>query len=64
MKTIIRNGRVIDPSQKMDKKADVVIEDGRIADICGHAETAADEIIDAEGMWVVPGLIDLHVHFR
>lgn len=64
MKTIIRNGRVIDPSQKMDKKADVVIEDGRIADICEHAETAADEIIDAEGMWVVPGLIDLHVHFR
>lgn len=81
MKTIIKNGRVIDPSQNIDRTADLVIEDGIVTGIyeCTNNEyinnkytgasapadkQEADEVIDAKGMWVVPGLIDLHVHFR
>ena len=70
MKTIIKNGRVIDPSQMTDRVADIVVEDGMIKAVtepsgaAGSAADDADEIIDATGMWVVPGLIDTHVHFR
>lgn len=70
MKTIIKNGRVIDPSQMTDRVADIVVEDGIIKAVtepsgaAGSAADDADEIIDATGMWVVPGLIDTHVHFR
>ena len=70
MKTIIKNGRVIDPSQMMDRVADIIVEDGIIKAVtepsgaAGSAADDADEIIDAAGMWVVPGLIDTHVHFR
>ena len=64
MKTIIKNGRVIDPSQMTDRVADIVVEDGMIKAVtepsgaAGSAADDADEIIDATGMWVVPGLID------
>lgn len=76
MKTMIRNGRVIDPSQMIDSKADLLIEDGIIKGIflseyssdemsfAKHIENDVQEVIDANGMWVVPGLIDTHVHFR
>jgi dihydroorotase len=62
---VIRNGRVIDPAQKIDRLADVAIRSGRIASIRPNipAETAADSF-DARGKLVVPGLIDIHVHAR
>ena len=63
---LIRGGRVIDPSQDIDRIADLRIVDGRIAGI-GPGETGAgraDETIDAAGMIVTPGLIDMHVHLR
>ncbi|HPJ16584.1 MAG TPA: dihydroorotase, partial [Spirochaetota bacterium] len=62
MKLCIKNGRVLDPASGLDKTACVNIEDGIIKSI-GEAETA-DETIDAAGKLVLPGLIDLHVHFR
>jgi dihydroorotase len=62
---IIRHGRVIDPANHRDEIADLVIVDGRIA---GHSEINLPkshiEEIDARGLVVAPGLIDLHVHFR
>jgi dihydroorotase len=63
MKTLIQNGRVIDPSQSLDRVANLRIEDGRIAgyDVGPDGE---DEIIDASGKIVAPGLIDMHVHLR
>jgi dihydroorotase len=60
---LIKNGRVIDPANGIDKKCDVLITDGNIAEV-GKIEKSAQTVIDAEGKLVVPGLIDMHVHFR
>ena len=61
-KLIIKNGRILCPAQGIDQEADLLIEDGRIAGIGRFADKA--ETIDAKGLLVVPGLIDMHVHFR
>ena len=61
---LIKNGRILDPKEGRDEKADLWIEDDRIAASDGRKETEADKVIDAEGCWVLPGLIDLHVHLR
>lgn len=60
---LIQNGRVIDPSQKMDRVTNLLIEDGRIAafDVESAGGAAA---LDASGKIVAPGLIDIHVHLR
>ena len=61
MNFAIRNGRIIDPANKRDEIADLFIVDGKIA----ATEKDRDaEIIDAKGLVVAPGLIDLHVHLR
>ncbi len=63
---LVRGGRVIDPAQDIDRIADLRIVDGRIAGV-GPAEAGAhraDETIDAAGMIVCPGLVDMHVHLR
>jgi dihydroorotase len=59
--TRISGGRVIDPARGLDEVRDLWFEDGRVVESPG---TAPDEVIDASGLWVVPGLIDLHVHLR
>ena len=64
---IIKNGRVIDPSQNLDQVADVVVANGKVAAIISKASGAAaqaSETIDAANMIVCPGLIDMHVHLR
>ena len=64
--TIIRNGRVIDPANKRDETADVYIADGKIIGSKSgirHSESEIEEI-DAKGLIVAPGLIDMHVHLR
>ena len=63
---IIKGGRVIDPLAKRDEVLDIKIEDGKIAEIAKDIEASSgnEEIIDARGKIVVPGLIDVHVHFR
>jgi dihydroorotase-like cyclic amidohydrolase len=60
---LIKNGRVIDPANHIDKKCDVLIADGKFAEV-GRVDGNADMVIDAEGKLVLPGLIDIHVHFR
>ncbi|MBI4563615.1 MAG: dihydroorotase [Planctomycetes bacterium] len=57
---LIKGGRVIDPASKRDEIGDVWIVDGKIA-ASGHAP---QRTIEARDQWVVPGLIDLHVHLR
>ena len=64
MKTLIKSGRIIDPISKLDKVKDLLIEGNKIVAIEDKISIEADEIINAEGYWVVPGLIDLHVHLR
>jgi dihydroorotase len=62
---VIRNGRVIDPAQKIDRLADVAIRAGRIAAIRPNIpREAAAESLDAKGSLVAPGLIDIHLHAR
>jgi len=65
---VLRRGRVLDPASGHDGEADVVVEDGRIsrlgrdagADLSGESI----RVVDLDGAWVLPGLIDLHVHLR
>ncbi len=61
---LIKNGRVLDPSENLDGELDLYIVDGVISDIGKGLEANADETIDATGKLVVPGLIDIHVHLR
>ncbi len=60
---LIQNGRVIDPSQRMDRVTNVLIRDGRIA-AYDMSPNGQDMSIDAAGKIVSPGLIDMHVHLR
>jgi dihydroorotase len=60
---LIKNGRVIDPANGIDTKCDVHIVNEEISEV-GKIEKPAQTIIDASGKLVVPGLIDMHVHFR
>jgi len=61
---LIKNGRLINPSEKLDKVMDIFVEDGIIKEKAESIEKQADTVIDAAGCYVMPGLIDLHVHFR
>ena len=63
-RTLIRNGRVVDPSQGIDRTADLVIEDGRVLGIDAVVDPVDADVIDASGMVVCPGFIDLHCHLR
>ena len=59
---LIRGGRVVDPGQGIDRVDDVLVENGTVAAIGGGH--AAEETIDATGLIVCPGLVDMHVHLR
>ena len=64
MSLIIKNGRILDPVTGTNETADIRIDEGRIVKIGLAEDTAADRVINAEGMIVAPGLMDAHVHFR
>ena len=64
MVRIIKNGRVLDPANRLDKVCDILIEDGKIAKVGADLSAAGAEIINAAGKVVAPGLIDMHVHLR
>jgi len=60
---LIQHGTILDPAQKFQRKTDLLLRDGRVAAI-GDNLGKADQVIDAAGCFVTPGLIDIHVHFR
>ena len=64
--TLICNGRVIDPRSGTDRVTDLIVNQGKIAEIGDHLKEKYPDAchIDASGMVVAPGLIDVHVHFR
>ena len=61
--TVIRGGMVIDGTRMPRVRADVGIRDGRIARIGRLPNAAADRVLDAEGLVVAPGFVDLHTHY-
>jgi dihydroorotase len=62
---LIRGGRVIDPAQGLDAVRDVLLSGGKVASVeADLSSKAVDRVVDASGMIVTPGLIDVHVHFR
>ena len=61
---IIKNGRVVDPQSQFDQVADVLVENGKILKIGQDMEVTDAQVIDATGLVVAPGLVDVHVHFR
>ncbi len=64
MKLLIKNGRVLDPSRDFDGVCDLLLADGVVAACeAGLAAPKGAEVYDASGKWVIPGAIDLHVHF-
>jgi len=60
---LVRGGRVVDPAQGIDRVDDVFVRDGRIVAV-GAGGESADETLDAAGLVVSPGLVDMHVHLR
>ncbi|GAB4483363.1 MAG: dihydroorotase [Thermodesulfovibrionales bacterium] len=73
MRILVRNGRLVDPSQEIDAVFDLLIEDGTIREIIkpdaktnGRKQTPKDDaqVVDASGMIVIPGIVDMHVHLR
>ena len=76
MRILIKNGHIIDPSQKIDEVGDIFIEDGKIKELMmqdtGYKmqdrkikdHESDSRIIDAKGLYVLPGLVDMHVHLR
>lgn len=64
MKVLIKNGRVINPATSMDEIADLMIENDKVVAIEKEITEGADKVIDATDKFVMPGFIDLHVHFR
>ncbi len=69
---LLKNGTIVDPSQNLMAKRDVLIErdegrgtrDGRILTVAENIVAEGAEVIDCAGKFVVPGLVDMHVHFR
>ena len=61
---VIKNGRVMDPKTGLDQVCDLRIEGKKIVEIAENLPTDGQEVLDASGLVVAPGLIDVHVHFR
>ncbi len=60
---LLKGGHVIDPKNKIDSEMDIAITDGKISQVASDIPSdAARKVIDAKGMYVTPGLIDMHVH--
>ena len=64
MSLLLKGGRVVDPARRLDATLDVLIEDGKVAQVGEKLKAGRAETIDAEGLVVCPGFIDLHTHLR
>ena len=64
MRLLIQNARIIDPSQNLDQGGDLLLEEGRIAQIGRELSQEGAQVIDARGLVAAPGLVDMHVHLR
>jgi dihydroorotase len=63
-KLLLKGGRLIDPASRTDTRADVLVDDGRVAEVGPGLDPGGAEVVDCDGLVVCPGLVDLHVHLR
>ncbi len=61
---LLKGGRILDPSMEMDATGDLLIEDGLISAVGQGIKADGAVEVDVSGLWVCPGLVDLHVHLR
>ena len=64
MKALLKNGRVVSPTKKIDELLDIYIEDGIIKEVGKNIKKDDVELFDLTGKTIVPGFIDMHVHLR
>jgi dihydroorotase len=65
MKLLIKGGRVIDPGEGLDENRDVLVDKGKVAELLHPGKKAGEaKVVDAKACWVIPGIIDMHVHLR
>ncbi len=64
MKLLLKGGTIIDPTQNYNQVADLLIENGLVAQIGANLSTAGAEVFDAQGLVIAPGFVDMHVHLR
>jgi len=65
VKTVLKNGRLLDPSQDLDTIGHLVMEDDQVTQLGSDVDISqADEVYDCSGLWITPGLVDPHVHLR
>ncbi|MCR4780824.1 MAG: dihydroorotase [Ruminiclostridium sp.] len=64
MKLLLKNGHVVSSFNKLEGDLDVLIEDNVISQVAADIDCDADQVIDCEGLAVIPGICDMHVHFR
>ena len=64
MKLLIKKGHIVDARTGLDKVSDILADDGVIVEIADDIDPSGCEIIEAEGMYVIPGLVDAHCHLR
>ena len=66
MGLLLKNGLVLDPAQNLEERRDLLVVDGRIAALAapGAVPAEAHQVVDASGLWVCPGFIDMHTHLR
>jgi len=64
MSILIKNGRLIDPANKIDAMLDILVEDNKISQVAKDIKAQADSVIDATNKIIAPGVVDMHVHLR
>jgi dihydroorotase len=64
VKVLVRNGRVVDPASGIDRRLDVLVDRGLIVELAPRIEAPDARTVDASGLVVAPGFIDMHVHLR
>ena len=64
MKTILKNGTLLDYASKTEEKLDILIEDDKIKEIGKNIKEKTDKEINCEGLYIMPGMIDMHCHLR
>ncbi len=61
---LIKNGRVIDPANNIDDILDILVKDSKVSKVAKNIKSEAEDVVDATGKIVMPGLVDMHVHLR